>query len=58
MTTNPLPRAVSQAEWQTKLGEHRAREKAATRARDALAVERRPTVGGDATTNTKTSKGA
>jgi len=43
MTANrtSLPPIVSQAEWQTALGEHRAREKAATRARDALAAERR-----------------
>lgn len=41
MTTNSLPRVVSQAEWQTALGEHRAKEKAATKTRDALAAERR-----------------
>ncbi|MDP1840223.1 MAG: DUF899 domain-containing protein [Reyranella sp.] len=41
MIPNPLPRIVSQAEWQTALGAHRAREKAATRVRDALAAERR-----------------
>jgi predicted dithiol-disulfide oxidoreductase (DUF899 family) len=41
MTTSPMPRVVSQAEWQTAHAEHRTREKAATRARDALAAERR-----------------
>jgi predicted dithiol-disulfide oxidoreductase (DUF899 family) len=41
MTTNPLPPVVSQAEWQIALDAHRAKEKAATRARDALASERR-----------------
>lgn len=40
MTANRLPRVVSQAEWQTALGERRAREKAATRVRDALAAGR------------------
>jgi predicted dithiol-disulfide oxidoreductase (DUF899 family) len=37
----PLPRIVSQAEWQTAHDALRAKEKAATRARDALAAERR-----------------
>ena len=41
MTAIPLPRVVSQAEWQIAHGQLRAREKAATRARDALAAERR-----------------
>lgn len=41
MTKGPMPRIVSQAEWQTALDAHRAREKAATKARDALAAERR-----------------
>jgi predicted dithiol-disulfide oxidoreductase (DUF899 family) len=41
MTTSPMPRVVSQAEWQTAHAELRAKEKAATRARDALAAERR-----------------
>jgi predicted dithiol-disulfide oxidoreductase (DUF899 family) len=36
-----LPPVVSQEEWQTALGVLRAKEKAATRARDALAAERR-----------------
>jgi predicted dithiol-disulfide oxidoreductase (DUF899 family) len=36
-----LPNVVSPAEWQAALDEHRAKEKAATRARDALAAERR-----------------
>lgn len=36
-----LPRVVSQVEWQTALGQHRVKEKAATKARDALAAERR-----------------
>jgi predicted dithiol-disulfide oxidoreductase (DUF899 family) len=40
-TSHALPRIVSQAEWQTAQGELRAKEKAATRARDALAAERR-----------------
>ena len=39
MTT--MPRIVSQAEWQTAHAEPRTKEKAATRARDALAAERR-----------------
>ena len=44
-TTTPLPPAlppvVSQAEWQAAHAALRAKEKAATRARDALAAERR-----------------
>jgi predicted dithiol-disulfide oxidoreductase (DUF899 family) len=36
-----LPEIVSQAEWQKAIGAHRVKEKAATRARDALAAERR-----------------
>jgi predicted dithiol-disulfide oxidoreductase (DUF899 family) len=36
-----LPRVTSQAEWQAALDELRVKEKAATRARDALAAERR-----------------
>src|SRR5215211_6038688 len=36
-----LPDVVSQGEWQAAQQEHRAREKEATRARDALAAERR-----------------
>lgn len=41
MTTNPLPRIASQAEWQTARAALRVKEKAATKARDALAAERR-----------------
>ncbi len=41
MNTIPLPRVVSTAEWQTALDQHRVKEKAATKARDALAAERR-----------------
>lgn len=41
MTTKALPRVVSQAEWQDALDALRAKEKAATRARDGLAAERR-----------------
>lgn len=43
MTTTPalLPRVVTQAEWQSAQAALRAEEKAATRARDALAAERR-----------------
>jgi predicted dithiol-disulfide oxidoreductase (DUF899 family) len=37
----PLPRIVSQAEWQSAHESLRAKEKVATRARDALAAERR-----------------
>ena len=37
----PLPRIVSDAEWQAACAELLAKEKAATRARDALAAERR-----------------
>lgn len=40
-TTNHLPRIVSQAEWQIAHDALRVREKAATKARDALAAERR-----------------
>jgi predicted dithiol-disulfide oxidoreductase (DUF899 family) len=36
-----LPEVVSPAEWQAAIDEHRAKEKDATRARDALAAERR-----------------
>jgi predicted dithiol-disulfide oxidoreductase (DUF899 family) len=36
-----LPAVVAPAEWQTALDAHRAKEKEATRARDALAAERR-----------------
>jgi predicted dithiol-disulfide oxidoreductase (DUF899 family) len=36
-----LPPAVSETEWQAALEAHRAKEKEATRARDALAAERR-----------------
>src|ERR1043166_573526 len=36
-----LPPVVSQTEWQEALDAHRAKEKEATRARDALAAERR-----------------
>ena len=36
-----LPPVVSEAEWQAALDKHRAKEKEATRARDALAAERR-----------------
>lgn len=38
---HPLPHIVSQAEWQTAHGQLRIKEKAATKARDALAAERR-----------------
>src|SRR2546426_5265752 len=37
----PLPRIVSEAEWQAACAELLAKEKAATRSRDALAAERR-----------------
>jgi predicted dithiol-disulfide oxidoreductase (DUF899 family) len=37
----PLPKIVSQSEWQTAHDQLLAKEKAATRARDALAAERR-----------------
>jgi len=37
----PLPRIVSQAQWQAELDRLREKEKAATRQRDALAAERR-----------------
>jgi predicted dithiol-disulfide oxidoreductase (DUF899 family) len=40
-TTTTLPRIVSQAEWQAAHTALLAKEKAATRARDALAAERR-----------------
>lgn len=40
-TTKALPRIVSQAEWQAAHETLLAKEKAATRARDALAAERR-----------------
>src|SRR2546429_4715994 len=36
-----LPPVVSETEWQAALDGHRAKEKEATRARDALAAERR-----------------
>src|ERR671918_2228593 len=36
-----LPQVVSPEQWQAALDEHRAKEKEATRARDALAAERR-----------------
>jgi predicted dithiol-disulfide oxidoreductase (DUF899 family) len=36
-----LPTIVSQTEWETELNKLRVKEKAATRARDALAAERR-----------------
>jgi len=36
-----LPPVVSEAEWQAALDAHRTKEKEATRARDALAAERR-----------------
>src|SRR3979490_3188019 len=36
-----LPKIVAQTEWLWALGKLRAKEKAATRARDALAAERR-----------------
>ena len=36
-----LPQVVSPEQWQAALDEHRAKEKQATRARDALAAERR-----------------
>jgi predicted dithiol-disulfide oxidoreductase (DUF899 family) len=36
-----LPPVVTEAEWQAALEKHRAKEKEATRARDALAAERR-----------------
>jgi len=36
-----LPKIVAQTEWQKALGKLRVKEKAATRARDALAAERR-----------------
>jgi predicted dithiol-disulfide oxidoreductase (DUF899 family) len=36
-----LPPIVSKSEWEAALGELRAKEKAATRSRDALAAERR-----------------
>src|SRR5687768_14302660 len=38
---NNLPRVVSQAEWQVTRAKLLVKEKAATRARDALAAERR-----------------
>jgi predicted dithiol-disulfide oxidoreductase (DUF899 family) len=41
MTQKPLPPIVSQAQWQAAHEALLAREKAATRARDALAAERR-----------------
>ncbi len=41
MTKTSLPRVVSQAEWQAAHAALRAKEKAATKARDALAAERR-----------------
>ncbi len=41
MTTRARPRVVSQAEWQSAHEALLAREKASTRARDALAAERR-----------------
>jgi predicted dithiol-disulfide oxidoreductase (DUF899 family) len=41
MSNQPLPRIVSRAEWQTAHESLLAKEKAATRARDALAAERR-----------------
>ena len=37
----PLPKIVSQKEWQTAHNKLLKKEKAATRARDALAAERR-----------------
>lgn len=40
-TTQALPRVVSREEWQQARAELLAKEKAATRARDALAAERR-----------------
>ena len=40
-SATPLPPVVSAAEWQTELSALRAKEKAATRALDALAAERR-----------------
>ena len=40
-STTPHPRIVSQAEWQTARDALMVKEKAATRARDALAAERR-----------------
>jgi predicted dithiol-disulfide oxidoreductase (DUF899 family) len=39
--TIPLPRIVSDAEWRAAHDSLMAKEKAATRARDALAAERR-----------------
>jgi predicted dithiol-disulfide oxidoreductase (DUF899 family) len=41
MMKKPLPPAVSEEKWQAALAELLAKEKAATRARDALAAERR-----------------
>src|SRR4051812_29495495 len=41
MTRNALPNVVSRAEWQAAHEALLAKEKAATRARDALAAERR-----------------
>jgi predicted dithiol-disulfide oxidoreductase (DUF899 family) len=40
-SSKPLPPVVSAAEWQTLHEQHMAKEKAMTRARDALAAERR-----------------
>jgi predicted dithiol-disulfide oxidoreductase (DUF899 family) len=40
-TSNGLPRIVSQAEWQRERDQLLVKEKAATRARDSLAAERR-----------------
>jgi predicted dithiol-disulfide oxidoreductase (DUF899 family) len=40
-TTTSLPRVVSEDEWRDALERLRAEEKAATRARDALAAKRR-----------------
>src|SRR5205809_5436340 len=41
MGTKPLPRIASSAEWEASREKLLAKEKAATRARDALAAERR-----------------
>ncbi|MGH6928626.1 MAG: DUF899 family protein, partial [Dongiaceae bacterium] len=40
-STKALPKIVSSAEWQAAHEKLQAKEKAATRARDALAAERR-----------------
>jgi len=53
-TDRPLPPVTDRATWQARIDELRVREKAHTRAGDALAAERRrlPMVGVDAQTMT------